>query len=69
MVCNSNLSEKITKNKIANIEKTSVKSVVTDCSGCKIGLIKGLITNHLDLQVIQPIELFAKLHIKPEKKI
>jgi glycolate oxidase iron-sulfur subunit len=63
MVCNSSLSKKITFDKITNITDTKSKLVVTDCSGCKIGLIKGIVENQLDFPVLQPVELLAKLYL------
>ncbi|MEI7474251.1 MAG: (Fe-S)-binding protein [bacterium] len=60
IICNSSISKEITNIKINNIKNTNSSIILTDCSGCKIGLIKG--TNKLNIPVIQPIELIAKFY-------
>lgn len=61
MVCNQKYSEELMKYKANNIEKSKADVVLTDCSGCKIGLLKSSELSNYNFSVYQPIELIAEV--------
>ena len=57
LITHYNLSRKVMRRKIDNLESTQAKIVASGCPGCQMQLNSGLRRRQLDVQVVHPVEL------------
>ena len=62
------ISLAISKTKAQNIADTGAETVITSCSGCKIGLAQGMAVSGVQKPILSPVELLARLYLQEENE-
>lgn len=66
-VAKPEISLAISKAKAQNIADTGAETVLTSCSGCKIGLVQGMEASGVQKPILSPVELLAMLYLQEKQ--